>query len=458
MRFNRTSIVALVSITCGVAAIAHCSGDDTIPAITLPDAGSVDSPVNSNCKANETLCGAACIDVSADPKNCGGCGTTCPDKAVCAASKCVPCDLIDNDKDGYNACIDCNDNDANINPGGYDILGNAKDDDCNGLVDDAPLCDTLKMSSGDAGSEAGADGGATDGGGTVPSDSTNPNDLAHAMEMCSPWLTAATITVASDKQHQVASNWGVFVPQAGVSLAALSTGVAADVDDTKPAFIPNVTPQIGTNFNKPSPFPTPLGSVTCYDVKTKSVVSFNDPATIQDLVELKVTLLVPTNAHSYQLDLNYLSTDSPEYVCSVYDDYAMVVVDSTSTKGNILLDSQNHRINVTSEFFTLLAAKDLAGTGMDLPDVPNTAINGGATGWLTLAAPVTPRETITLRFLTFDVNDGIYDSQLITDHFRWSNKPLGCASTTRQNGSSADGGTLPPCGGSDGGIVDASGD
>ena len=272
--------------------------------------------------------------------------------------------------------------------------------------------------------------------------------------MCSPWLKSGKLIVTSDKQHQVAADWGLFKPQAGVSIAALSTGVAADVDDLAPAFVKGETPQPGTDFKgKPVAFPTALGMMSCVDVQTKKTVTFNDPATVHDLVELDVTLLVPTNARSYRLDVSYLSTDSPEYVCTQYDDFAMVVMDSANTKGNVLLDPSGARVNVNSSLFTLLAAKDLTGTGMDLPEPQaNPArILGGGTGWLTLGAPVTPKETISLRVLTFDVVDAIYDSQLLVDHFRWSDQPLGCAGAVRA-------GDPAPCSSVDGGVVDASKD
>jgi hypothetical protein len=37
-----------------------------------------------------TLCGAACVNLAADPANCGTCGRACPDADTCANGTCVP--------------------------------------------------------------------------------------------------------------------------------------------------------------------------------------------------------------------------------------------------------------------------------------------------------------------------------------------------------------------------------
>jgi len=42
---------------------------------------------------------------------------------------------VDADSDSYDETVDCNDNDASINPGMAEICDDAKDNDCNGLID-----------------------------------------------------------------------------------------------------------------------------------------------------------------------------------------------------------------------------------------------------------------------------------------------------------------------------------
>lgn len=432
----------------GVAAalvLVRCGGDDSGFTIPLPD-GSADTATAmdaTSCAAGKTSCGGTCIDTTGDPKNCGGCGTTCAAKAACVASTCVPCSQIDADKDGYDACTDCDDQDPNVNPGAFDVPGSGKDWDCDGKDDVPDACETV------------ADGG------SIASDTTDPSDLAHAMEMCDPWLQSSKlVVVASDKAHQVASDWGLFKPRAGTVFTALSNGVAADVDDLKPAFVPGETPQPGTSFGAMGvAYPLPLGATSCVDLGTMMPKSLPDPATVNDYTELRVTLKVPTNAHSFQLDIGYLSSDSPEWNCTTYDDQALVIVDSQAVKGNVLFDGEGRKMSVNNGFFTLTTAGALTGTGMDQPAGGGGDIMGGGTGWLTMRVPATPKDTVTLRFIVFDSVDQLFDSQLLADHFRWSTDTLACASTTRADGSSEDGGTPSGCTAPvDGGAADASGD
>jgi hypothetical protein len=42
--------------------------------------------------STQQLCGSACIDMSADPANCGGCGMSCASYQACQAGACVGCD------------------------------------------------------------------------------------------------------------------------------------------------------------------------------------------------------------------------------------------------------------------------------------------------------------------------------------------------------------------------------
>ncbi len=403
-------------------ALARCGGVGPVDLFDGGDASSTDAATEAGpaCPGKLVACpddgGTTCVDLTTSSAHCGSCTVACGAKETCSAGACVGCDKVDADGDGFNACVDCNDNDPNVNPGAFDVPGNGVDDNCNGTIDEVVTCDA-----------------------NLASNTTNPTDLAHAMEMCDPWLTAASFpTLADDRAHQVAPDWGVFVPRAGVAIAALSNGVAADENDTQPAY---VAPQPGTSFGKTgTPFPIPPASHSCVDAQNQPQ-TFQDPATVNDYTELSVNLTVPTNARSFAIDLNYLTTDAPEWLCTQYVDQALVILKSKLVSGNVLLDDKGGRVSADSSYLVLNDAQSLQGTGMELLD-GNNRLYGGATGWMTLTAPVTPGETITLRFVIFDQVDGIYDSQLLGDHFRWSTTKLCNPATTdpQYDGGAPDGG------------------
>ena len=55
----------------------------------------------------------------------------------------------------------------------------------------------------------------------------------------------------------------------------------------------------------------------------------------------------------------------------------------------------------------------------------------GATDWLTTTAPISAGETFTLSFIVFDEQDGILDSAVNLDSFRWTSTPVSSPVTAR---------------------------
>jgi hypothetical protein len=98
-------------------------------------------------------------------------------------------DCTDLDQDGYavdgGACgaIDCNDNDASINPGAAEICSDSVDNNCNGLVDTA---DTNAVDCPLDCTDSDGDGYSIEGGscGAVDCDDTDPNINPGALEIC----------------------------------------------------------------------------------------------------------------------------------------------------------------------------------------------------------------------------------------------------------------------------------
>lgn len=60
-------------------------GVDTAPDVPVVP---VDAPPMGSCPAGQSMCGAMCTNVRIDPRNCGGCGSVCPDTTYCVNGAC----------------------------------------------------------------------------------------------------------------------------------------------------------------------------------------------------------------------------------------------------------------------------------------------------------------------------------------------------------------------------------
>ncbi len=491
--------------------------------------GAACGPSPANC-SEEEKCDGVCVDFQNDDDNCGECGNACGTGYHCSAGDCVygetctegdseacysgaagtedvgPChggtrtcqaggtwgncegevapktedcgngvdddcngtvdDDVDHDGDGFSSCSggdccdvmgsECSTPDL-VNPGAFEVPGNGVDDDCNGTVDETFTgCD-----------------------GALPSNSSDPLQYAAAMDLCqtttengNTWgvisgeftLTSGTGSPAADARS-IRPGFGTGTAvQFGQSLAVLSTGHAADSSDTNPAYAAfQVGEDMGTSGGVPSDwlaangnnFPNAPG---CPEPGGGTVA--NDP------VMLKLRIRVPTNARSFSLSSKFFSSEYPEWVCSPYNDFFIILLDSTfngdppnPADKNLAIytapDDSEYPVGVNLAFgdtglftdclngetgcgddtavvgnsTTCTGTGGLAGTGFDVanPDgggLPgwcgDSNLAGGATGWLTTNGNVVPGEIITLRFAIWDTGDHIYDSLVLLDNFQWS--------------------------------------
>src|SRR5690606_30427937 len=82
---------------------------------------------------------------------------------------------------------------------------------------------------------------------------------------------------------------------------------------------------------KSSPFPADF--VAANGGSLPNAPGCPEPAgsTANDPVMLTMKLRVPTNARSFSLRSNFFSSEFPEYTCSPYNDFFVILIDSMST-------------------------------------------------------------------------------------------------------------------------------
>ena len=173
---------------------------------------------------------------------------------------------------------------------------------------------------------------------------------------------------------------------------------------------------------------------------------------------LTVRLRVPTNARSFTVRTDFYSAEWPEWACSSVNDLFVALLDSQAadvpTDKNIAVwtgpDAVAHPLSVNlarvseamfpicfpgtagclgpAPFQTVCpgGTLELLGTGFSQPGDTGCGQNnvtGGATGWLRMSANVEPGETIELRLALWDTGDGLFDSVILLDDWRWSPAP-----------------------------------
>lgn len=350
---------------------------------------------------------------------------------------------LDQDEDGYTSNQgDCDDNNPAVNPGANEIA-NGIDDDCNGAIDDAGSPDSdddgdgFTENQGDCNdllsgvnpdaveiveSEPGVPQGLDDNcDGLVdipptcdsvltPGDATS---FANAIDLCGDYLISASYNHSGTETKNYFNQYGSYQPGNGTYMGMLSSGVATS-SSTYDALLGGE--YVGPAANHPDPQPSPNDG--CGQA---------DPSTVEDYTELTLQLRVPDTAESIIFDFNFMSVEFPEFVCDDYDDTFLAILESSAGSQNISFDSMDRPISINTLFFTVCDPALSSGCTGSQPLLGTPFItqdfffgeSGGGTGWLTTRAPVTPGETITLRFVIFDEGDAIYDSAALIDNVRW---------------------------------------
>lgn len=335
---------------------------------------------------------------------------------------CITDPMADEDGDGFTVADgDCNDCDANVNPGAIeveitepDMMGmvpEPADEDCDGLIDNVP----------------------------------QPCDAGLALNANDPYDAAAAIGLC--KTSSGVGDYGIVNAQfmranGAAANAPLQNGIMGNFGD-------NVFPLEGDNLLVLSSgrARTPGQASACNDYSCQQSGAGTAPAgfpqdvplcpglnSIYDDIALEVTLRAPTNATGYAFSFDFYTFEYPEWVCDFYNDQFIALVSPPppgSINGNISFDAMTNPVSVNVAFFEVCAApcalgtSELLGTGFDLWDTNNTwppyvpIEDAGATSWLVTTAPVDPGAEVTIRFAIWDTGDQLWDSTALIDNFRW---------------------------------------
>ena len=402
---------ALAAITAAACTTASSSGGDDL--FTGGSGGAGNAGGGGGFGGNGTSGGAG-GGLVIDGGGATGGGTT----------NCTSGPTEDQDKDGFSVQDgDCNDCDANANPGAYDVGGNNVDEDCNGTADDTAVdCDSVITAVGD----------------------NDPMNGARAIGLCQPatagdkkwgvleakWVKADGSPGMNDLAHGMLPKFGPNVNcQEGKRMLGLSSGTAREPTDSDYADVS------GEDMMTTSPPPTgfPVDSPSCPGNNTTGSVA-NDPA------GLELKLRVPTNAKSFSFNFNFYTYEWPDYVCSNYND-SFVALQSPAPPnaklGNISFDTQGNPVSVNNGFLDACGCSSGApcqAGGKNFPcSLGTTILQGtgfgidttqyddhGATGWLETKSPVTPGGEVTLRFAIWDAGDEVLDSTVLIDNFVFS--------------------------------------
>ncbi len=425
------TLVALAPMALGAA--AACSGTEDGSVITNDDDGGAGGNTGQGSGGN------AGQGSGGSSNNAVGSVTAA---SGMAPGNCNTDPTLDDDGDGFSEDQgDCNDCDANTNPDAIEVIGDpnmgmgggggagggymAADENCNGMVDEAPTTCDGNLAGNDVNALSGAkaidlchEAGNGQGWGVVTANYVRANGAA----LANPGLAVAL--VAQFGTNAVAQNGGAML--------VMSSGNA-----------------------RPLNHPEACGSQTCMHsgagtpppMFPQDVPGCLGGSNINDDVALELQIKAPSNATGYSFDFAFQSFEFPEWVCTTYNDQFIALVTPPpmgSINGNVSFDSLGNPVSVNlalfdhcdPQFQSMFAQNCFGGSCPTAPspycpqgnafmagsgfNAWDTFSGSGATGWLQTTAPIGANETFTIRYAIWDTGDSALDSTVYIDNFRWT--------------------------------------
>ncbi len=144
-----------------------------------------------------------------------------------------------------------------------------------------------------------------------------------------------------------------------------------------------ITPRMGKSFAiLSSGLASYLPSQVCPQSGTEFTNVGVDPDTTasdkeaNDMVALTLEVLVPTNAQSFDFDFQFLSTEYPEWVGSEFNDTFWVQLNSKKFNGNISFDKNGTPIRINNSFFDICDAYPAKPQTSSMCSQPATLLDG----------------------------------------------------------------------------------
>jgi len=264
--------------------------------------------------------------------------------------------------------------------------------------------------------------------GNLAIDESDPTTALQAIGLCSGVLSATWVlpdgTPPSTQLanyhlgHGILDDFGPNVnAQEGTQLLALSSGAARRPGD------PDHSATLDKNINCSHPQGFPKNSPACGN---QSFGPAHDGAAIE------LTINVPASAGGFSFASKVYSAEWPQYVCSLYADVFLALLSPApqgQSDGNVVFDAQGNTMGSHSPLIDVcdctpsppctagglsfpcsLGDGELSGTGF--PD-------GAATPWLETIVPAAGGSPITMRFTVYDSGDGVVDTLVLIDRWRW---------------------------------------
>lgn len=257
-----------------------------------------------------------------------------------------------------------------------------------------------------------------------------------------------TVDAPEPSAYRVASQFGnaYWSAREGAQLLVLTTGSLPIPDVNGRVSVPAGSAQPGTDNaaqnggDLPPPIsPTPGGAAPyegCDGVGdcSDSLPDAWTPGTAVDMITLAAQVTAPAQAAGFALDVAWLSAEFPERADEPDGDLAIVWVSSEGFTGNLLtldgaaLSAMGARSRVV-EGELVGDHPALQSTGFEGVEGPpcdhgwavyQSCPVGGAIDWGTLRGPVGPGETIALTIALLDRWDGLTDTVLLLDAWRWT--------------------------------------